>query len=81
MIINYVQRGSHIFPRPRDGVLILSAIHSCGIVIAVIAKPRVYRDGVRHRNRCVLGLKDLIEKKEKNNPLFFLCFNFVRIKI
>lgn len=44
-VIHYDPRGSRIFPRQRDGVLIPSAIHRRGIVIA---GPRVYRDGVRY---------------------------------
>lgn len=56
--LHYGQRGSRIFPRHRDGVLILSTIHRRGIVIAVIVGPRFYRDGVRHRNRCVFGIRD-----------------------
>lgn len=70
------QRRFRIFPLHRDNVLTLSAIHRRVIVIVVITRPRVYRDGLRHPNRCVFGLKDKIKKKIK--ALFVIIF--VRIK-
>ena len=53
-VLPYGQRGSRILPRHRDGaatygVLIISAIHRHGYIIAMIAGPRIYPDGVSYR--------------------------------
>lgn len=63
------------FPRPCDNVLIRFAMHCHVSIIAVIAGPRVYCDGVRHCNSFVFALQ------EKNPGCFkFFVLIFVKMK-